>query len=670
MSSACKILKENNPFYSNSHPDPWVPNFPNITSLNGDVFDSIIRIIGHNKTHPHEPIGVLVNGESGSGKTHMIARIREYCEHSGFDVKFAAIKPIIDYQAPLRRVLKGIITNLAHPTGDSRHDTQIHGLIFSLIWDFYTHNPDTQTVIKKAEKDYKRFFSVLYQNKKRLTDFFGKVESWILAEIPGLNKVFVQLLFSFCHPDLQQIAKMRLMGEICDPDDAHALHIPYQEPSDPAMEDEARDFLISLGLILSRYGQNLIVCFDQLENLTDQDLIKAFDRIIFTLINDCRSIIPLTFTRTLFWEKKLYPNLDPSSRERIAMNQFSLHGCTDQEIEDIIRTRIQGILTENWETPYNWLITEIKKTIHKNPSPRVVIRCADSIILTCEISSPGIPHATPMEIIHAAYTNERDLILSDLDSWPPDSEELTEAIRIYLTSRRYDIRYTKPGRKSILQVHDGKSGCCIIINTNQNHSAIGSGFATGTQYLKEHPGASCIYLTDPRCIVTKQNWKPTNQKKDEFIAAGGKILQPSTSDIARFYALYSLSCKIVEGDIQIDTGTGIRSATSEELIAYICDETLFPPLFQEKTQPEEQTGKKPHYPDEQIHTTLCQILTQKPMHIMAVNTLSEEVIRKGLSITSDELIIWCGKHADSFRIIQSQQGSMIIFRGSSHPCSP
>ncbi|HOL42148.1 MAG TPA: hypothetical protein PLY78_09985, partial [Methanospirillum sp.] len=305
-----------------------------------------------------------------------------------------------------------------------------------------------------------------------------------------------------------------------------------------------------------------------------------------------------------------------------------------------------------------------------NPSPREVIRCANAIILTCDSSAPVIPQLSPMEIIHAAYTNERDLILSDLDSWPPDYEELTEAIHLYLTSRRYDIRYTKPGRKSILQVHDGKSGCCIIINTNQNHSAIGSAFAKGTRYLTGHPGATCLYLTDPRCIVTKQNWKPTNQKKDEFIAAGGKILQPSTSDIARFYALYSLSCKIVEGDIQIDTGTGIRSATSEELIAYIRDETLFPPLFRIEKDKEPPAKKRPYYTDEQIHDTLCQILTKKPMHIMAVNTLSEEVIRKGLSITSDDLIIWCGKHADSFGIIQSQQGSMIIFRGSSHPCSP
>lgn len=113
MSSGIESLRENNPFYSSSHPDPWVRQFPNITSINGEVFSSIVRIIQKKQNQASNPVGLLIKGESGSGKTHMIARIREHCEKTNFEIKFATIKPIIDYQTPLRRVLKGIITNLA-----------------------------------------------------------------------------------------------------------------------------------------------------------------------------------------------------------------------------------------------------------------------------------------------------------------------------------------------------------------------------------------------------------------------------------------------------------------------------------------------------------------------------------------------------------------------------
>lgn len=667
MNLMCKILLENNPFYSSSHPDPWVKEFANISSINGEVFNPIINIIEQSRKKPTEPVGILVKGESGSGKTHMIARIREHCEKTSFETKFATIKPIIDYHTPLQRILKGIITNLAHPIAGSRKKTQIHGMVFSIICDFYKHQPGTQSIIQNMEMNDSKFFSILCQNQQKMDVFFRNLHCWILQEVPGLNSRFIKLLLSFCNPDLQQIAYMRLIGEISDSEEADLLHVPFQEYSDPAMEDEARDFLISLGLILSRYNQNLIVCFDQLESMSNQDLIKAFGQVIFTIVNDCNAIIPLTFTRTLFWDNVLYPSLDPSVEGKLAMTQWNLRGCNDREIDDIIKTRIMEILPENWNEPYSWLLSEVKKVIHKNPSPREVIRCANTIIHNCDASPTLTPALSPDEVIHAAFTNEREQIVSDMDSWPPDHYELTDASISYLQARGYQVKHIKSGQKSILKISMAGKKCCIIVNTNRNHSSVGSGFLKGTRFLNDNPGTTCIYLTDPRCILTKSSWKHTNQLKDEFITAGGMIFQPSISEIARYYALYSLSCKITEQDILIDTKTGIRPVNKDELSSYIKNKTKFISLFQKFTNLPETTEKVSFFQDEHVHEAMYQILSQKSMHIMAAGTLSQEISRKGINITQDELLAWCGKHVDSYRILQSQQGSMIILRGKVHP---
>lgn len=669
MSSGIESLRENNPFYSSSHPDPWVRQFPNITSINGEVFSSIVRIINKKQNQSSNPVGLLIKGESGSGKTHMIARIREYCEKTNFEIKFATIKPIIDYQTPLRRVLKGIITNLAHPVSDQCRYTQIHGLVFSIICDYYAHRPENKSMVKNLGSDVNKFFDHVYRKQEDVETLLKGVQGWTIKEIPTINPLFVRLLFSFCNPELQHIAHMRLIGEIGDPEEAQLLHLPFQESSsDPAMEEEAREFLISLGLLLSRYNQSLIVCFDQLENLKNKELVEAFGQIIFTIINDCRSIIPLTFMRTLFWEEVFSPALDQSISERLAMNQWILRGCNDDEVEEIIRTRIQEILPDNWSEPYSWLIKKVKETINKNPSPREVIRCANTIIIQSDSSSVHIPKVTPEEVIHAAYTNERELIISDLDSWPPDYEELSEAIITYLTSRKYQISRKKLARKSILTVSKNNSTCCIIVNTNRNHSAIGSSFGKGTEFLQKNPGATCIYLTDPRCLITKESWNQANVKKDNFIRAGGIILQPSTSEIARFYALYSISCKICEQDILIDTASGIRPLTQEELIEYLKEPVTFKPLIHRIPEEIPETAKRTYYQDDHIRQALCRILTQKSMHIMGAEALSGQLSSQGITMSHDDLIIWCGRHSDTFRIIQSQQGSMIILHGKDHVC--
>ena len=104
MTNQREILQENNPFSSHTQPDPWVNQFPTISSINGDAFLTITRIISYKQTNPHDPVGILVKGEAGSGKTNMIARIREYCENTSFEVKFSTIRPIINYNTPIQHL--------------------------------------------------------------------------------------------------------------------------------------------------------------------------------------------------------------------------------------------------------------------------------------------------------------------------------------------------------------------------------------------------------------------------------------------------------------------------------------------------------------------------------------------------------------------------------------
>jgi hypothetical protein len=670
MKTPKEILQENNPFYSNTHPDIWIRQFPNIPSINGDVFSSIIRIIENKQKNPQEPVGILVNGEAGTGKTHMIARIREYCEETSFQIKFSAIRPVINYNTPIRHLFRGIISSMAHTVADSSGCTQFHGLLFSMITEYISKESENRDVLKKFEGNPGKFFRFFSKFKNERELLYNRVQTWMIKEIPDVYPLFIKLLFAYGNPKLQQIARSRLEGDIADPEDARLLNVPYIEnQSDPAAEEEARNFLLSLGLLLSRYNQCLIICFDQLENLQTEELIKAFGLTNQTIFNECYSLLPLSFMRTLHWER-FEEILDRSVIDKMGMSKLNLHGCSQSQVKEIIESRISAVFPDTWETLANWLIPLVQTTIHKNPTSREVISAANAIIMKTD--GKDTPNKdiwpSPNEIIGSAYSNERDLILSDLDAWPADYEEITSAVSIFLKSRKLPFTTKKLSRKNILTITYREKRCCVIINTNRNHSAIGASFSTGTQFLHKNPGSICLYLTDPRCIITKPTWGPANQKKNDFLEAGGEILHPSEGEIARFYALYSLSCKITEGDIQIETMDGVRPITHDEFYDYVGSKELFESIFKATQDDTDIDEKKHEISVDAIHNAICEVLYHQPMHIMRADLLAQSLFKKGVSITHDELIMWCGEHAGLYKILQSQQGSMIIVTGKVAVC--
>jgi len=227
MKDPKEMMLENNPFYSNTHPDPWLRQFPNISSINGEVFSAIVRIMQNKQQNPSVPIGILVKGEAGIGKTHMIARIREYCEDTSFQIKFSAIRPVIDYNTPLRHLFRGIITSMAHPVSESSGYTQIHSLLFSMITDYYNHDSADPDILKRFQGDAGKFFRYFSKYESQRGILYDRVYAWIKKEIPDIHPFFLKLLFAYGDPKQELIAKLRFTGEIADPEDAHLLKVPF-----------------------------------------------------------------------------------------------------------------------------------------------------------------------------------------------------------------------------------------------------------------------------------------------------------------------------------------------------------------------------------------------------------------------------------------------------------
>jgi hypothetical protein len=316
----------------------------------------------------------------------------------------------------------------------------------------------------------------------------------------------------------------------------------------------------------------------------------------------------------------------------------------------------------------------MKERLNPSPSPREVLSLAYRIIVSGEQeigNAEPIPRLTPLEAIATAFRNERDQILSDMDSWPPDHGELTEAISLYLTAKNVSFTQERLARKTIVKI-DQERPVCLVVNTNQNHNAVGAAFAYGTEQLANNPGSSCMYLTDPRCPVTRPNWRVADEKREAFMAAGGVIYQPAAGDIAWFYALYSLHCRITEGDLLLETGSGVRSITPDELSVFISEQDtpvipLFPPAGSNPDQ-DIPAVNNADLSDRLILAAICEILNTAPMHMMLSTTIAESLNRQNIQISHDHLLTWCGDHKESFLVFRSPRGSTIMLKGMTALC--
>jgi DNA replication protein DnaC len=140
MDSAQELLRESNSFYNNNESDPWEMHFPVISSINGETFTTIHGILKNFQENPSQNTGIAIFGEAGFGKNHIIGKIQKDCESTNISAFFSNIRSIIDEKSPMRHLLKGIITSLAHDIEWTQGYSPIHKLISEIICDYFKEN--------------------------------------------------------------------------------------------------------------------------------------------------------------------------------------------------------------------------------------------------------------------------------------------------------------------------------------------------------------------------------------------------------------------------------------------------------------------------------------------------------------------------------------------------
>lgn len=671
MNSPGKNLLEHNPFYTNAAANPWENRYPDVESINIEAFLGISRLTKEKSRNPEDPLSVLILGDAGSGKTHLLQRILNSTINIDANTSFVNIKPILNPNAPLRHLLKGIMVDLGRDNISLPGYTQLHRIITKMVIEFLSYKSDkTPETFDILENNPWRFFHNKHNGKSELSIFKEPAIEHFHSTNSEISTPFLKVLFQLDDDNKRGILIDWLKGEPLDEEDCKRLGVGDREGKDEFyLENEAREILISLGILMRRYHQTLLVCFDQLDNLKSPELITGFNLILHTIINDIPGILPIIFVRPDSWNLIIKDKIELPLYQRLENNIFTLKGCTQDQADEIIRLRIQFIFKDQWQESYHWLYSKLDGKIKPGYSPRQIILLANRVIQSSNEHASLV--INPLEVLAEQYRNECDLVMADFETWPPDRDQLELALVHFLKTQGNIENVHKKDKDRInpyaviTDLKSNKKSYGFIINTREHHSSLSNCFQRAVEFIEKESGKS-IFITDPRCLYTKPGWKATNSKMKEFLDKGGEICKLEKSDIARWYALAALIFKINEGDISVEGEGGIlRTVTENELNTFMGTESYFgKPLFALKTPDFIPPPSPPDY--ERLFEDVCSHLQKSPMKLLSTALLLDKVNTSGHNISHEQLLEFCGKKKDIFLIYLIKQGSSIMLKGTCH----
>ena len=199
-----------------------------ITQIEG-VLDQI--------TQDHYPRTLLLAGDSGSGKSYLLARLKRTLNPKAF---FAYIEPWPDSDYIWRHILRQTVDSLMH-VPEGKQDSQL------LLWLNSLPTFKKSSLIKQ----------ILGEQKKFISDLTASYPTGIYNP-----REFFRVLYHLTNPELNALACYWLRGDELDEDDLKELGVKRLIDT----EDAAQKVLANFGRI-SASSQPIVLCFDQLDNI-------------------------------------------------------------------------------------------------------------------------------------------------------------------------------------------------------------------------------------------------------------------------------------------------------------------------------------------------------------------------------------------------------------------
>lgn len=401
------VLEQDLPEFVSKVNTPW-DNLPDYEEFNATAYRRITRDIQRiNRAREDGRAisrGILLLGEAGAGKTHLLMRAAQHLAKKNH-ILFVRRPNVED--AVAQHVWAEIIRSLARevPSSGTKR-TQLDEFLAYVLYSVLL--PEFERDIREGNETVRtqRWLEALRESPFNLLDMLGEGDSrqanlrtirlrvlrYFQQNHPEVDQQIASALITYCFvsSENKRIVLTWLSGQEIDEREAQRMGLPPQWISleegatdvsvQQRREEKALRAIQSIGA-LSTYFQPLILAFDQLEGLRDEPrLTRRWGDVVREIFTMAPNFLVVTCIFPSLWTDWFEPNLDAGAVRRIAEQQVLLETFQPTHGTALLAAQMQSSV-ERHQLPsstYPFDSQDIASLCAKSKSPSQFIQAAEA----------------------------------------------------------------------------------------------------------------------------------------------------------------------------------------------------------------------------------------------------------------------------------------------------
>jgi hypothetical protein len=625
------LLEKDPPEFVDRVNSPW-DQVPDCSMYNASAYRRIVRDLNRlTKENESDRVsnipsgtssrGVLVLGEAGTGKTHLLMRVAKKLSETNH---ILFVRKPNNEEAVARHIWANIVNSLSRILPNSEHsqldDLLAHVFTAVLIQIFQQDIAEGVNVevrkrwVNLLNANPFNLFSMLGEGEKRIENMKAlrnHTLRYLQTHHPDVDQRITHALITYCFvvtPLRKRLLLTWLSGQDIDENEAQIIGLPatWVEIDDISTdtsaqqqtEEQALRAIRTIG-ILSTYYQPLILTFDQLEGLRGEErLTQRWGDVVREIFTMTPNLLIITCIFPSLWESWFTQILDKSAAERIAQQTIELERFGPNHAVSMLKTHLEASAIRHMLPTSFFPFTEedVDKLCAQASSPRIFIQRAramfeswldnndetwanqeDTAVQTKVVTQVSIDDA-----IGDALEKFKSEQISAYENAIPIEQDafgriknLTQSILDH-SDQHVEYRhatysnYVMPQNFIIKSVSNVDSICIAVI-----YSA-GNAFASRIKNLKKTLQGGTqfrgvIVVRDSRCM---QLGAVNQQHVRDFESSGGVFLFANSDEIITLNALYDTLIAVEEHDLSagtnaIDKGQFIQSIKSKGIFGQV-----------------------------------------------------------------------------------------------------
>jgi len=551
-----------NPFRNAIVRSPWDANSVDVPEIHGNILAQCLSSLDHVRRSGRSG-GLLIHGEAGSGKTHLLQRLcAQLTPHQPTatdrqESLYVWVRLQTSPRMIWRTVRRTLVKDWFCPVDSGR--SQFDRILFHRLAE-----------IRTAEGDLEPWYEyVREEDPTGLRELLDRIANQLDLD-RNTAVAFEHIAFDRHRRDL----RAWLAGDSLPQDALARMDLAQDEGNDEEREDQARQVV----LMLCRLAGNslpIVLSFDQVEALEltpgDRDAMFLFGQLISTLHDSTSNVLLVSSVQSSF-ATRLKDHARAADYDRLtSLGALSLDPLSRAQAEALIAARLQaaGVASSG---PSCWPLTtkdfEQLFTAGGVASRQLLGRCADAWETAQQPTSDQpetspAPRIAPQEFLREKWES----VVNEKRS--ANGPEVTEEIIRHGTPLLVSLAFSDtksvtvehlPDVALVLKNPAGRTGVSICTQPNM------TSLATRLKRLKTQFAKQLlqrlVIIRDTRVPVSP-GAKGARQHLTELEQQGAVILHPSIEVLAALDALRAILSDAKSGDLDCH-GQSVTPQTVED----------------------------------------------------------------------------------------------------------